>query len=327
LTIGAALLLLVLPARAHAHPLTPALLDLRENADGRVEVRWKTGTLLVPGAALRPLLPPACRPLGEPVSRPSSTDASVIATWVVHCPNGIVGQSVGVVGLDPANSQALLRVSLQDGRVIQNVLTRAQPAATIPARPRPFDLVRRYGALGTRAILTNPEHLLVIVGLLLIATVTRPLVWTITGFSVGHSLTLALAALGVAEAPPDLIALAIALSVLVLALELSRRMPSSSWIRRRPWAVACALGLIHGFGFAGALRSCGLPTEGAPLALGSFNVGIEVGELAVVALMLIAWVGLRRASITVPRWAMSAPAYVMGSIAVLWSLQCAAAML
>ncbi len=324
---GAALLLVGFAPGAYAHPLTPALLELHERADGRVEVSWKTGTLLAPGTTLRPVLPPACRALGDPVSRPSQTDASVIATWAVRCPNGLVSRRVGVAGLDPASSQALLRITLDDGRIIQSVLTPGQPAVTIPARPRLFDLARRYGSLGVRQILTAPDHLLFILGLLLLVTAMRPLAWTITGFSVGHSLTLAPAVLGIATAPPGPTELAIALSVLVLALELSRPARSPTLIRRFPWAIACAFGLFHGLGFAAALGEAGLPAGEVPLALGAFNIGIEVGELAFIALALAVWVGLRHAPITFPRWITRVPVYAMGSIAVFWSLQRAAAML
>jgi hypothetical protein len=147
-------------------------------------------------------------------------------------------------------------------------------------------------------------------------------VWTITSFTAGHSVTLALASLGVVHVPQAPIEAAIALSIYVLAVELtSVRQGERTLTQRAPWAVAAGFGLLHGLGFAGALAEVGLPTAEIPLALFSFNVGIELGQLAFVGAVLLAAAALRKVPVTWPRWAKAVPAYGIGTMATFWFLQ------
>jgi hypothetical protein len=147
----------------------------------------------------------------------------------------------------------------------------------------------------------------------------RPLLWTVTAFTAGHSVTLSLAALGIVRFPTAPIEVAIAATILVLALELAQE-GRDSWLRRRPWAVAFAFGLLHGFGFAGALAEVGLPQEEIPVALFSFNVGIELGQLGFVSLVLALRRALAPALAGAPGWLLRAPVTAMGALSVYWCL-------
>jgi HupE / UreJ protein len=150
----------------------------------------------------------------------------------------------------------------------------------------------------------------------------RSLAWTITSFTAGHSVTLALASLGVVHAPQAPIEAAIALSIYFLAVELTRaRKDERTLTQRAPWAVAASFGLLHGLGFAGALAEVGLPTAEIPLALFSFNVGIELGQLAFVGAVLLVAAALRRLPVAWPRWANATLAYGIGMMATFWFLQ------
>jgi len=321
------LIVLALTVRAavvSAHPLAPALLEIEESSDGRADVTWKTGALAVPGAPIRPRLPPSCRSISKPVTRQGTNEASVTTTWTVRCAGGLSGRTIAIEGLEAAGTQALVRVRLANGRHVQQVLAASEAAFTIPTPAGRLDLMRDYAASGVAAMLLEPDHLFFLLGLLLLAAAPRPLAWAVAGFAAGHSVTLTLAALGAAAVPTEPANLAIALSVLALALELSRRTSSATLMRRFPWAVAAAFGLVHGLGFAGALRGVGLPAGDAPLALGAFNLGLELGQLAFVMLGLALWFTLRRAAISFPRWAPQVPIYLMGSLGVFWSLQRAA---
>jgi hydrogenase/urease accessory protein HupE len=307
---------------AGAHALDPALLDIRESVDGHAEVTWKTPALRVPGTSMRPLLPPRCRELTPPVASEEAT--SITARWTVDCgPGGLVGQRLGVEGLGSSKTDALVRIVLADGRVVQRVVRPREPFLTVPERPRALDVFHDYLAFGVEHILGGPDHLLFVFGLLLLVPTRRLLVQTVTAFTAGHSVTLSIAVLGIANVPPRPAELAIALTVLVLAMELARAAPSPTLMRRFPWVMALVFGLIHGLGFAGALREVGLPAGEIPMALFSFNVGIEVGQL------MFVWVGwgFGRLRWRRPAWTVWVPVYTMGSLAAFWCFERAAALL
>jgi hydrogenase/urease accessory protein HupE len=312
---------------ARAHPLAPALLDLRELDGGRVAVTWKASRYRAPGTAVAPVLPAHCRNEGEPIA---TVDAdSVTRSWTVHCdPAGLIGARVGFSGLDEARIDALVRVTLADGRLVRTMVRAASPLLTIPERESRLDIVRGYAVIGVEHIATGLDHLLFVAGLLLLVHGRRRLIETITAFTIGHSITLSLAVLDVLRVPSRPIELLIALSVFVLAVELAREPgDSQSLLRRRPWAMALAFGLLHGLGFASALREVGLPQSDVPLALFAFNLGIEIGQLAFVAVLLAGAAALRALHIAWPRWALQIPLYTMGSLAAFWCFERAAALI
>jgi hydrogenase/urease accessory protein HupE len=311
---------------ASAHPLAPALLELREIDEGRVEVLWKTSSTRVPGSNVQPVLPPRCTPLGAPRREPGP--ASVVTRLTLDCGDeGLVGAEVGVTDLEAARISALLRLELADGRSFQRMLRADAPLATVPDRESFGQVLRSYGALGVEHILTGLDHLLFVLGLLLLVDGARRLAATVTAFTVGHSVTLSLAVLGIADLPTGPIELAIAFSVFLLALELSRGAESPpSPMRRRPWGVAGAFGLLHGMGFAGALSEVGLPQADIPLALFSFNVGIEIGQLTFILAVLVAGWILRRPLLAMPAWTGQVPVYALGTLAAFWCYERAAAL-
>ena len=313
-------LLLGLLSVAHAHPLAPGLLQLTEESGGRVAVVWRMSTMRIPGARLTPRLPDGCAPITQATI--AEEPPRVVSRWSVDCGSaGLVGRTVGVDGLGTAKIDALVRVELADGRLVQGIVRAREPYLTIPERPSRLDVLRDYVQLGFEHILTGPDHLLFVFGLLLLVSSVRLLVETITAFTVGHSVTLTLAALELARVPSGPAEVAIALSVLVLAVELARTVPAPTLMRRFPWVMALAFGLLHGLGFAGALREVGLPGGDIPLALFSFNVGIELGQLAFIAVALLARRVSQGAVATLPRWVGWVPVYAMGSLAVFWVLE------
>ena len=308
-------------ARLAAHPLAPALLDLTELPDGALAVVWKVSVFGLPGAVLRPALPPDCRATGTPTEVQDAE--SVTTRTTVRCDEGgLAGRTIGVDGLVAGKSEALLRVTLADGRVVRSVLRAATPRLTVPERDRPLDVLRAYAALGFEHILTGPDHLLFVFGLLLLVGGGRLLVRTITAFTVGHSITLSLAALGLTRVPPRPIEIGIALSVFVLAVELAREPRATpTLMQRAPWAMAGVFGLLHGLGFAGALAEVGLPAGEIPTALLAFNVGIELGQLCFVGIVLVVARGLGRVGAPRPVAARWIPVYAMGSMAALWCIE------
>jgi hypothetical protein len=315
--LGALLLALLSPPRSLAHGLEPALLSLRETRAGLFDVTWKSSAMRLPGADVRPSLPARCR---ETTPAEVVDDADrVRRRWRIDCgPEGLAGEIIGVDDLAVAKIDALLLIEQRDGTTIQTVLSTRAPTFTVPSQPSRWDVLRSYAALGTEHILSGPDHLLFVFGLLLLVSAPRLLVQTITAFTLGHSITLSVAALRLAAVPSRAVEALIALSVLILAVELARDAGHGTLLRRFPWVMALLFGLLHGFGFAGALAEAGLPPGDIPLALVSFNGGIELGQLAFVGTVLTA-------AALLARWLPAAAArgtrpavYAMGILASFW---------
>lgn len=312
---------------ADAHPLAPALLELHAGSDGRVDVHWRTSAIRSRGVDLVPRLPAHCAPIGEPATQFDAV--SVSRRWTLDCGSaGLVGGTVGVDGFGAVGIDVILRVALPDGRVVGGVLRADRSELTIPARQTPSEVAIGYLDLGFQHILGGPDHLLFVFGLLLLVARARPLLATITAFTLGHSLTLAAVTLGVVRVPSGLVEVLIAASVLVLAVELAG--PASDppgLLRRKPWLMACGFGLLHGMGFAGALAEVGLPQEEIPVALLAFNVGIELGQLVFVAAIGAVLFASRRIRSRAPAWLGRVPAYGIGSFAAYWCFERAAALI
>lgn len=306
-----------------AHALSPMLLDLRETSEGVFEVLWKSSPLRLPGTNVSPVLPAHCEAEGEVEAE--EVDATLLRRWRIRCGEaGLVGSELGFAGLGPAKTDALVRVELAGGRVVRGVVRGGASLLKVPEVESASSLVAAYVRLGFEHILSGPDHLLFVFGLLLLVPGARALVETITAFTIGHSVTLSLAALGYVHFPSRPVEVVIALSVFLLAVELARGEEVASAMRRRPWAVALSFGLLHGLGFAGALAEVGLPQGEIPLALFSFNTGIELGQIAFVLVILTARRLLRPLIAKLPPWSGMIPRYAMGSLAAYWVLERAA---
>jgi hydrogenase/urease accessory protein HupE len=313
-------------APASGHAFDPSLLEVRETEPGHAVVRWKQPAVRVSGSVLLPVLPESCRARGE---RKSSTeDTGVVVSWEIECSGGLVGQAIRVEGIAASQANVLLRLVLADGRSVRHVLTVDQPSFVVPEREGALDVMAGYGRLGVEHILTGFDHLLFVLGLVLLVGGGRRLLWTVTAFTLGHSVTLALATLGFVRVPQQPIEAGIAFSIYVLAVELApRESRKTTLLERAPWLAAGLFGLLHGLGFAGALAQVGLPPGEIPLALFSFNVGIEAGQLVFVGGVLAAWVALRALPVRWPKRAGYVPAYAIGTLAAFWFFQRLAASL
>ena len=311
------LLVSLVASDAQAHPLAPALLELEESSSGVVEILWKRSSQSVPGSDIQPVVPADCPVLTAP--RLERQGVAVLARWTIDCgERGLVGRAIRIDGLGRAKIDTLVRIELADGRRIQRVLRRGAPSMIIPARPNKWNVLMDYMTIGFDHILTGADHLLFVFGLFMLCVNTNALIKTITAFTIGHSMTLCAAALGYSNLPSGPIEALIAASVLLLAVELARVEPEPTLMRRYPWPMALVFGLLHGMGFAGALREIGLPSGEIPLALFSFNFGIEIGQLVFVVALIALTPLVRRLRVPqAPRVAV----YVMGCLAAYWTIE------
>jgi len=313
---------LLAPEPAQAHPVRLGLLSIDEGDAGVVDLRLHlSGTEREPTGGLR-VLPTSCRATTTPEHIALRVGSELRQRF--HCPGGLAGARLGVDELPRGGVQVLLRYSLHGELAFEALLDDTAPTRVLPTQPTTVGVFGRYLRLGVEHILTGFDHLLFVLGLLLLVDGRRRLLLTITSFTVGHSVTLALATLGLLSVPARATEAAIALSILLLAVELTHPRAGASapaparpltLTRRWPWLVAALFGLLHGLGFAGALREIGLPSSAVPAALFAFNLGVELGQLAFVATILGLGAALSRLPqlarfrLTLTRWALP---YVLG---------------
>jgi len=307
----------------HAHELQPGFLELREAAPGRYEVLWKLPSLGESSDVrmpIAPIFPESCRQLGDARSERAGT--AWVFTARVECKGGLAGRTIAIDGLEAFTTDVLVRAQHADGSVETHVLKPVQPSVTLRAAGDTRRGVGAYLYLGIEHILLGVDHLLFVLGLLLIVRNRWMLLKTITAFTVAHSITLAVATFGVAQVSAAPLNAAIALSILFLGPEIVRTWRGEmSFTIRHPWVVAFAFGLLHGFGFASGLAQLGLPKGEVPLALLLFNVGVEIGQLAFVAVVLLLERAFRVLQVHWPRVLERLPGYAVGTLGAYWTIQ------
>jgi hydrogenase/urease accessory protein HupE len=306
---------------AHAHELRPAYLEIRESAADTYEVLWK-----VPARGSTERLSLHLRfaddveHLTDPVN--GFLAESHIQRVRIRRAGGLTGTPITINGLASTYTDVLLRLERLDGTELTRLLTPDHPSYVVEANPRLGQVAWAYFVLGVEHILLGVDHLLFVLALLLVVADWRKLVGTITAFTIAHSITLALATLGFVHVPGPPVEAIIALSIVFVAAEIIRgRQGDPGLTARAPWLVAFTFGLLHGFGFAGALSEVGLPQKSIPMALLTFNVGVEAGQLMFVAAVLVLYLAGRRIRVTPPKWAFRIPAYAIGGIAAFWMIE------
>ena len=297
----AALLLaaVAIPSDARAHGIRPGVLALEEIAPGTYEVGWtepEDSRIAVP-SVVAITYPEGC----------------VRESSILRCEGGLAGTMRFDDVPDP-RTRIVVSITALDGSVREAVASGEQPEIDLDAAPG-SSFVAWLG-LGVEHVLGGIDHLAFVLGLLLVCGIDRRLVITVTAFTLAHSLTLALAAFDVVTLPSAPVEATIAASVMLVAREATHDQPTLT--RRMPWLVAAIFGLVHGLGFAGALAEIGLPRGSEALALVGFNVGVELGQLAVVAVaVLIA----RAVGSRAPQWSRPALALAIGSLGALWLIE------
>ena len=322
-TVRLLLLLWFVGLTAIAHESRPAYLELNEMATGRYDVLWRTPVLSGMRLPIALRFAEGVRTVVEPVE--SELNDSLIERRVIDAgPEGLVGQRIEFVGLQASITDVLVRVSRLDGSLTTSLVHPAQPWIEITATPGVFSVAGVFLIHGIQHILGGFDHLLFVFGLLLLVGNGWMLVKTITAFTLAHSITLALATLGAVQLPGPPVEATIALSILLLAVEIARKnRDETSFTLQWPWVVAFFFGLLHGFGFAGALAEIGLPQHDLPLALFTFNVGVEIGQLMFVAVVLSLRALLLRCRLPRPAVLYARPiaSYGLGTLAAFWFFQ------
>jgi hydrogenase/urease accessory protein HupE len=320
--LGIILAALAFPSGATAHDARPAYMQVTEVAPQRFEIVWRTPVLS--GMRLPVVLrfPADTRNVTEPVLR--EFPDSLIERRIIETSGSLTGARIEIVGLQATITDALVRVQLLDGSYSTTLVRPSKPWIEIATSRSSLEVATAYLMHGVEHILLGYDHLLFVLALILIVRRGRVLLITVTAFTVAHSITLSLATLGLVHVPGPPVEATIALSILLLACEIIRSdRGQASLTAQWPWLVAFSFGLLHGFGFAGALAEIGLPQGDIPLALLAFNIGVEAGQLVFIAAVLGAlacakWIGLPT---FLERHARPVTTYAIGIMAAYWFIE------
>jgi hydrogenase/urease accessory protein HupE len=312
---------------AQAHLFAPSLLKMVETKPHHYNVVWKTPAKSSSDIPLLPTWPNSCETVNA--SSPQDEGTGIVSSWQLICDQtsdkGLIGKVLGVSGLGANQVSAMVILNLRDGRNYQQVLTAQSPEFVVPVEPPDRKVMSEYSLLGLEHIWTGIDHLMFVFGLLLLVGGGSRLLWTITAFTAGHSITLSLVTLGFLTFPVSLVEFTIALSIFMLALALARNDFTSrdggGLFRKYPWWLAGGFGLLHGMGFAGALAEVGLPKSNVPLALLFFNIGIEAGQIAFVVLLLGLWCLVKRRLLRWHERLLPVPVYVLGGLSAMWCIE------
>jgi len=320
LPCACALLFCALAFGAHADVFRPAHLELREVGADRYDVTWKVPAQGELRLAVDVNFPADVTQTAPPQGR--FADGAYVERWQIARAGGLRGQTVSVDGIAGGVTDVIVRVERLDGTSQMERLLPENPRFTVARATSTAEVARSYLVLGVEHILGGIDHLLFVLALLLIVRGGRRILATITAFTAAHSITLAAATLGWVRVPGPPIEALIALSIAFVAAELVHGLRGRPGLTARaPWIAAFCFGLLHGFGFAGALAQVGLPQKAIPIALLTFNVGVELGQLAFVVVAVTARTVFARVRVPRRAWLPYVAPYAIGAVAMVWVIE------
>jgi len=313
--MGWVICLLAIHHVAMAHEIRPAYLEIKETSTHQYDVIWKV-----------PLLNQRIPDLTPTLSGGKLTmlqERQIVQAFQRHyqleTADGIGGLTLRIERLEETLIDALVNIQLLSGEQYSLLIQPSRPSVVIPVSTSRWQTAMTFGVLGIEHILFGWDHLLFVLGLFLIIKSRTLLLMTITGFTIAHSITLVLSSLGHVTLPTAPVETVIALSVVFLAREyLCALKGETSMTLRYPWIVAFTFGLLHGFGFAGALSSIGLPQHALTSALVAFNLGVELGQVLFIGLLLVITWSLSQLKWRRTPWISAGPGYAIGSLASFW---------
>jgi hydrogenase/urease accessory protein HupE len=318
-------LLLCISIGAHADIFRPAYLELRETPQtsgvaDRYDVMWKVPMMGDSRLAVRIRFPDGTTQLTPP--QRVFTGNAYVERWQVSRSGGLAGQTLSIDGVAGGVTDVIVRVEHLDGTSQVDRVLPDKPQFVVKGATGTVEVAWSYLVLGVEHILGGVDHLLFVLALLLIVSGGKRIFLTITAFTVAHSITLVAATLGWVHVPGPPVEAMIALSIVFVAAEIVHGLRGKPGLTARaPWVVAFSFGLLHGFGFAGALAEVGLPQKAIPVALLTFNVGVELGQLMFVAMALLVGTALRRVPLQRQAWMPYALPYAIGCVAMFWVIE------
>jgi hydrogenase/urease accessory protein HupE len=304
---------------AQADELRPGYLEFTQKSASDWTLIWKAPLRGGVTPATQPVLPQGCAPLGQAQREMGAVSFTTISA--VRCTGDVAGRQIGLSGFSASQTDVLVRVAPL-GRPVQALrLTATDPLVEIRANVAVWQVALTYFATGIAHILFGYDHLLFVIALVLLLREPWAIARAVTAFTIAHSFTLIGTTLGFFGLPQRPVEAVIALSIMFLAVEIIKKKPGAQRLSERaPWLVAFVFGLLHGFGFAGALKEIGLPESDVFTALLTFNLGVEAGQLLIVLASLATLFAIRRFADQFERRVIVAASYAIGTVASAWFL-------
>ncbi len=306
----------------HAHPLAPGLLALTETQTHQFQSVWKLPNKIADRGALLPTFPEDCEM--KDIQLPVATGTGRSQSFKLICQSALFNQKVGVQGMSLNTSGVLLRINFLDDSVVHQMLNYQRNSLIIPAKQSLLTVFTRYVTLGVEHLIQGIDHVLFVITLAILVGWNRKLFWTITLFTLGHSITLSLASLGFIRFPVLIIEAMIALSIAWAATDVINN-KTKGVFKKRPWIMSGGFGLLHGMGFATALSDIGLPQQALTISLAAFNIGIEIGQLIVIAVFFAGTFTIKRMAnqwrINTPPWLKPLICYAIATAGSVWFWQ------
>lgn len=309
----------MLAIRGFAHEIRPAYLQIIQTDEQSYEAFWKIPRLDDKVPKISPSFPNQFE-VSE-LSKPKLVLSSAVYSYTFTSEQELRGKTISINGLDKTLIDALVTIQFLNGEKMTFLLQPNKSTFEIPLEASKMNVIKTYTILGIEHILIGIDHLLFVLALIMITAGKWKIIKTVTAFTIAHSVTLSLAALGYVNFPGPPVEAVIALSIVFLALEIIKYHKGEQTLTsQKPWLVAFAFGLLHGFGFAGALADIGLPQQEIPLALAFFNIGVELGQLIFIAFTLVI-IFILNFYKSWPKWIKTIPAYAIGSVAFFWLIE------
>ena len=306
-----------LSAQVHADEVRPAYLELKAKPGSGYEIVWKQPVVENRRLPIDPIFPSNCGL--EEASPPELARSALLKRWRTGC--DLSKADIEITGLRTSITDVMVRHIDKAGTINTYMVQPEDPVLRLGSAST--DSVG-YLMIGIEHLIGGIDHVLFVIGLVLFIRSPWMLLKTITAFTLAHSITLALSILGIVSLPQAPVEAVIALSIVFLARELAQSEEQRSALTRSsPRLMAFAFGLLHGLGFAGVLREIGLPEDALFSSLLLFNVGIEIGQIIVVGILIFAlwlWRKVTDGLSLSPRVLNSSAAYVIGSVAMYWSI-------
>ena len=302
-----------------AHEIRPAYLEIKQQSADRYQVTWKIPLIGNRAPKIDPVLPDHFSLIQ--VDEEFLPDA-YIRRYDGSYKEELNGQTISIQGLEMTLVDVLVQINLLDESSYTFLLQPDNSTVIVPKEPSTWEVIKLYILIGVEHILIGIDHLLFVLGLLLLVSGVRPLIQTVTAFTIAHSITLGIATFGLMHVPQAPVEAVIALSIVYLAREyLMVKKGAKSLTAQYPWVIAFSFGLLHGFGFAGALSEIGFPQKEVPLALLTFNIGVEIGQLIFIGIVFLLWKVVRKIKLPLQSWSWKVLPYGMGCIASFWLVE------
>ena len=315
-TLKVFMLFILMPFATYGHEVRPAYLGIKQVNDTTYQVVWKIPALGEMIPKITPIFPTKWDIILEDARL---IDGALRSQYRIIAQEPIHSEKIMIEGLSKTIMDVLVNIELEAGEHYSQILTPDKPFYKIPEEPSTWQVINSYLQLGINHILLGIDHLLFVLALIIVTHGKWRIVKTVTAFTIAHSITLSLAALGIVNVPIPPVEAIIALSIVFLAREiLLHNELKNSLTYRKPWLIAFTFGLLHGFGFASALSETGLPQSSIPLALAFFNIGVEVGQILFVFVVLASIWLFNKTKLEIPKRFNKWPAYLIGSMATFW---------